>query len=572
MNLTEMDWRSTSPLPTGRFVAWRRSLVAAITVAAVCRVVVAGFPSQSARSAGTASISGRILAGDSGKPLKQARVTLSGGDTSTKLSTHSDRLGRYEFSNLPRGQYTVAASKRGYVGAVRGQGRLRGIGTPIPLSDGRDSSNNDFTLPRGGAIAGRVIDWDGDEVVEARVHAMRAHWTARGMRLIQSAAVSTDDRGAYRLYGLDAGMYYVVASVTPDGGRVEPEGTYRGELDEATFGSTYYPSATSVAEAGRVVVGISEEVLGIDTILQPTSYGRVEGLVVAPRGVRGTGALVHFFGGDAETWELPLFSLVAREDGTFSSDRVRAGTYTAVAYLRGNPGAFGRGQVTVAAGQVQHVRLSTLPAHKLTGALMTEAGALEPSSMTRIGLVPLGPVPPGAGLMAQIQGDGSFVVNEVAPGKYLLEVTGLPRPYVLKSVFAGGDDLSDSPLEVGGGSQALDLRVIGTARGSELTGRVLDGAGNPVRDCTVLAFGKDVVTWRQGGRRAVRVLSDTKGSFVIRGLPAGDYYVAALADVEDGQWHDPVVLERVRRSTTRTTIADGGKVTRDVTARGLAGR
>jgi hypothetical protein len=174
--------------------------------------------------------------------------------------------------------------------------------------------------------------------------------------------------------------------------------------------------------------------------------------------------------------------------------------------------------------------------------------------------------------MAQIQSDGSFAVNEVAPGEYLVEVTGLPRPYVLKSLFAGAEDVSDAPLEVGRGLPALDLRIIATARGSELTGRVLDEAGNPVRDCTVLAIGKSVLTWRQGGRRAVRALSDTKGEFVIRGLPTGEYYITALTDIEDGQWHDPAVLERVKRSAIRTTIADGGKVTRDLAARSLGGR
>ena len=138
--------------------------------------------------------------------------------------------------------------------------------------------------------------------------------------------------------------------------------------------------------------------------------------------------MVHFFGGDAEAWGMPLFSLVAREDGTFSSDRVAAGTYTAFVHIRGEQAAFGKSRVVVLPGQTQHVRLTTSPALTMAGTLATDTGALEPSSMTRIALVPLGPLPPGAWVMARIDGDGRFVVNDVAPGRYLVEVTGLPRP------------------------------------------------------------------------------------------------------------------------------------------------
>lgn len=527
---------------------------------------------QSDRASGSASIAGRVLAGDTGKALKQARVTLSGGATTSRLTTHTDRSGHYVFSNLARGQYTVGAAKRGYVGATHGQGRLRGIGTPVVVSDGQDQANIDIILPRGGAIGGRVADWDGDDVVDARVHAMRVHWTAGGMRLAQAATATTDDRGHFRLYGLDEGSYCVVASVVPDGGRVESEGTYRDDVDVTSFGPTFYPQATSVADAERVMVGVSEEVLGIDIVLQAAAYGRVAGQVVVPRGGRASGAIVHFFGGDDATWGMPLFSLIARDDGTFSSDRVAAGTYTAFAHVRGPQVAFGRSRVTVSAGQIQSVRLTTSPALSVAGRLATDAGALDPTSMTRVALVPIGPLPPGAGVMARIEADGSFAVNDVAPGRYLVEVTGLPRPYVLKAVFAGSDDVSDTPLDLGRNQPAPFLRVVGTSRGSEVDGRVVEQAGQVVRDATVLAFGEDVTTWRQGGRRAVRALSDTKGGFMIRGLPAGQYYLAAVVDIEDGQWHDPAVLERVRRWATRITVVEGGKVTRDLAPRGLGAR
>jgi len=133
-------------------------------------------------------------------------------------------------------------------------------------------------------------------------------------------------------------------------------------------------------------------------------------------------------------------------------------------------------------------------------------------------------------------------------------------------VLAGLDDVSDSPLDVNPGTPVPELSVVGTDRGSELGGRVLDADGNPVRDVSVLAFATDVTTWRQGGRRVVRALSDTKGNFLIRGLRAGEYFIAAIWDIEDGEWYDPAVLQRVRRWAARASIAEGAQVKRDLNA------
>jgi len=47
-------------------------------------------------------------------------------------------------------------------------------------------------------------------------------------------------------------------------------------------------------------------------------------------------------------------------------------------------------------------------------------------------------------------------------------------------------------------------------------------------------------------------------------LPAGEYYVTALADVEEYEWYDPAFLERVVPSSAKTTIAEDEKKAVDV--------
>lgn len=546
----------------------------ACTVATVLALsaLLTGASAQSTRTVGTASISGRIVSADTGRPLKQARVTLSGSALPSRVTTHTDQFGRYVFSGLPRGQYAVFGTKRSFVAAAHGQGRVRGIGTPVSVADGQDLTGIDVVLRRGGAIGGRVTDWDGDEVVDARVHAMRVQWSATGIRLVQGATATTDDRGTFRVFGLEPGTYCVLASVVPDGGRIEPDGVYAGENDPTSTGPTFHLSAASAASADRVVVGVAEEILDVNVVLQPAAYGRLTGQVVGPQGAGAAGAMVHFFGAEEESWGMPLFSLGTRNDGSFSSDRVAAGAYTVFAHVRGSPAAYGRSRVVVSPQATERVRLTTSPGQLITGTLAADPGVMTPGPMTRLGLVPLGPVPPGAGLMARFDDKGNFAIENVAPGRYLIEVTGLPRPFVLKSVLAGIDDISDSPLDVGPGTPVPELSVVGTDRGSELSGIVVDVNSNPLRDVVVLAFASDVVTWRQGGRRAVRALSDTKGHFLIRGLPAGEYFVAALWDIDDGEWYDLAVLQRVRRWATRISIAEGAQVNRDLKAQSVTTR
>jgi hypothetical protein len=40
-------------------------------------------------------------------------------------------------------------------------------------------------------------------------------------------------------------------------------------------------------------------------------------------------------------------------------------------------------------------------------------------------------------------------------------------------------------------------------------------------------------------------------------LPAGDYYVAAIADEQSAEWREPKTLDALARIATRVTILEG---------------
>ncbi len=130
--------------------------------------------------------------------------------------TSTDAEGRYEIKDLPAGRYSISATKSGYVTGQYGQRRPTEPGTPIEIADGMAADKLNFTLARGGVIAGHVLDDNGEPIAGVQVAAMRYGFQGGTRRLIGSGSEGgndrTDDQGGFRLFGLTPGDYYISAS------------------------------------------------------------------------------------------------------------------------------------------------------------------------------------------------------------------------------------------------------------------------------------------------------------------------------------------------------------------------
>jgi hypothetical protein len=80
---------------------------------------------RQAPPADTAIIRGRVVAEDTGRPLRLARLLLTplagAADSTDVRSARTDSEGTYEFRNLPAGRYMLSAAKAGYVRLEHGQ-------------------------------------------------------------------------------------------------------------------------------------------------------------------------------------------------------------------------------------------------------------------------------------------------------------------------------------------------------------------------------------------------------------------------------------------------------------------
>src|SRR5215203_458323 len=81
---------------------------------------------------GTGSVSGVFLMAGAGQPARKTRVTLSGAELRGSRSTTTDDQGRFSFTALPAGRYSLNANKPGHLSVSYGQRRPGLAGHPDP--------------------------------------------------------------------------------------------------------------------------------------------------------------------------------------------------------------------------------------------------------------------------------------------------------------------------------------------------------------------------------------------------------------------------------------------------------
>jgi hypothetical protein len=117
---------------------------------------------------------------------------------------------------------------------------------------------------------------------------------------------------------------------------------------------------------------------------------------------------------------------------------------------------------------------------------------------------------------------------------------------------------------VRGGENVSDWVVTITDRPSELSGALIDEAGRPAPGYWILVYARDRAFWTNGSRRIVQMRAGVDGRFSFAGLPAGEYLIAALADLEPLESLPPAFLESLVAASVRVTIADRQRTVQDL--------
>jgi hypothetical protein len=532
---------------------------------------------QADQPVGTGVIKGRILAADTGAPIRRAQVrATSGGGRGHLTSTDAD--GRFELTGLTGGRWELSASKAGFVTLRYGQRRPFEAGRPIELADKQVLDRIEFALPRGGAITGHVLDEFGDAVAGARVQVMRYQIVQGSRRLTPvGGGDQTDDTGAFRAFGLMPGEYYVSATL-----RTLPV----DDPDDAlSYAPTYFPGTGNVAEAQRVTVGLGDEQNGINFALLPVKTVRVTGQALDSSGAPLANGMIALnpadssapvvagpFAGNART----------RNDGTFTIANVVPGSYILNA-MNGGPGGRLAAVGFAAGGANADMEIALLPitvgSEDLTGVVVvtgtggTLSGTVSaaqgstgkpPTSGIQINSQALQPERPIFARPARVEADGTFRMTNLF-GPRQIRVGGLPQNWTLKSILVGGVDVTDNPVDFKSGQEIKDAQIVLTDRVTEITGKAAAADGVPARDYTVVIFPEDQTKWTGTSRYIRSARPDQQGLFKVRSLPPAAAYLAVAVDyLEDGEANDPEFLDEMKARATKFTLADGDSRTIDL--------
>jgi uncharacterized protein (DUF2141 family) len=542
---------------------------------------------QNGASITSGRMTGRVLAADNGRPVKRARVFITAAELPGGRGVLTDDSGVFDFTELPAGRYTLTASKTGFIGLSYGQRRPLQAGTPLQLVDGQQIKGIDFRLPRGGVLAGHVFDEDGDALPGVMVRVMRYQYMQGDRRLVPAGTAQTDDKGAYRVWGLNPGDYYVSAITRGDGGgapgggggRGGPGGGGRGgfggrlnaggpgeDQDQLSYAPTYFPGVGSISEARSVAVGVSQEVPDIDINLQLVRTSLVSGHVDNPDGTRPSGGSVNLTPDGAGGGRGALganYGTRINWDGSFTINSVPPGRYTLRARSNDSDEPLSASQpLSVGGGDLANVFVLLSPGGSLSGTVAFQSTQTPvPGDLTqvRVGAPSIDQSDPGPNPNARVNADGTFTLEGVSAGPHLIRPNGgaALRGWALKSVTIDGRDITDTPIEVKSGQPIANLTLTFTDRLTEIDGAVADEQGIPVTEFTVLAFSTDASTWRAQSRQIMTARPDQTGMFKIRGLPAGEYYLATVDPAEQGEWFEPAYLDQHRAGATRVTLSDG---------------
>lgn len=122
-------------------------------------------------------------------------------------------------------------------------------------------------------------------------------------------------------------------------------------------------------------------------------------------------------------------------------------------------------------------------------------------------------------------GDGTFVIRQVPPGRYTLRASDLRQCYPMDATISGIDALQEGFLILPNSDPEMTLKV--SCGFGAVEGKVADNGGNAVERAFVVLAPASLERMKQSGAiRATRTVG--QGEFAFLDVPPGDYRLVAL--------------------------------------------
>ncbi|MBC7928952.1 MAG: carboxypeptidase regulatory-like domain-containing protein [Rubrivivax sp.] len=478
-----------------------------------------------------ATITGRVTDGEKG--IAGVAVSLLSADPSTRFRTiaraKTDGEGRYRLWNVPPGRYQIRPFAPVYV--VQGAGEWP-PGKPLMLAAGEEVSDIDFRIERGGVVTGRVTDADGNPLVGEMVSV--APVDDKGVQrrgFTDPRDFSTDDRGIYRLYGLQPGRYRFSVGQSEERGAISYG---RRKLYRRTF----YPDATEEAGARIVEVTAGGEATDIDiTVGRALKTFRASGRFVSAETGEAVPNVSFSYGTldpRGRRIERSLNGPPTNARGEFLTEGLTPGRYAVFTSSQENVEWYSEAApFEVTDADVKGIVVKLRRGSSARGVVTIEGVSDRATAARLMGSVRLyGFVEARSEIMVQsgvrpvaVGADGSFRFTGLRPGKLRINAGGEMKGLTVSRVELSGASASGG-IDIVEGAQVAGVRVVLAYGSGVVRGQLSFTNGTLPAGARVFAHARRVGAGNEerGGRSAE---VDARGRFVIEGLAPGEYEIRA---------------------------------------------
>jgi hypothetical protein len=480
--------------------------------------------------------SGRVVSAISGDGLRNASVLLRGvGTTTVNYLTETDGSGNFAVSGMPPGIYECVATRVGFAAGPRNRVGSGAAPPRIVITAGQAAAPITLRLTPLGVISGRVLDNDGVPIRDAAVTVMRYGFSGSGKTLTERGRATSNDRGEFRLFGLDPGSYYV--NVQPPSFAIEgrsvtfgPDGRMQVYTQMARqtgpgvgpplLQRTFFPATPDAANAVAVDVAAGAEVSGIEIRVRREALYSLT--ASAPTNVGALMAWIEKRPPDP-TFQWTGGTTVNRNQ--FTMRGIPPGSYTLVVETRppnrAEPRQSARALVDITDHDVEGLPLQFVSTMTVSGTVSVTGKT--PVSPQGLHVMLIGVETNRWNWSGTVAEDGTLSFTDVVPDLYRIRVEQPSNAYV-------------ASLEIGntkGVDQVLDLRsrsIEGVKVAVSSDTGMIEGSVPPRSYLTLIP---DQSRW-EGSMPVRTMIANDDGVYKLVGIIPGHYTLFAWHDVELG--------------------------------------
>jgi len=481
-------------------------------------------------------IQGTVLSGATGQTLRRAQVVLRPADSKgMALYQTTDDSGAFSFPKVAPGRYVITVQRDGYLPLSSGHIGDYKMPPIFSVNSGETISSFVFRMTPQGVVSGKVKFDDAEPAVNVAIQLYRSYYDRGRHGYATAASTRTDDRGEYRVHGLEPGTYYVAALYQapprPPGAEEQTRTDVLGNpLPELSYAVTFFPQVQKMADAVPVKIAPGDEVAGIDIFLTLVHTVHVRGHVVsAVKGavIASPSVTLRLNDPDNTASVSAPINVTVDKDQNFDIQGVTSGPYLLLASGTEDGVALtGRVPINIGDSDVANADLVIGAESLWTGKVHVDDDDSTLPEGLMISLQPRRAT--ASATQAKVSEKGEFSVPFVPDEIYDLYVLNGPENSYIKSVRIANAERLGQGLEASPGDPAPSLDVRLSSQGGQVIGRAVTADPKVVASGATVALIPDPPSGRVQDYQTTQ--ADEYGNFLLRGIPPGKYILLTWLD------------------------------------------